>query len=1640
MSDHPKTQPARERLTKLFEFLKAYTELRYPPVRDIAQQPRSLWLKDLPSHASVELFRDAGNPSDEAEDSDIVLRLTRPALTHCLPPPAALSQWLKPGWQELPGKVELQPTRNVVAKDGKTLVERFDSDSQRPSLLTAWQQQRDQWVVNERPARQSLALFQTIYEWYGVQEREGERIELLVGDGLLCCPDVGGEFRHPVLLQKLELEFYPEKRHPQFVFRKREQPPQLYMEFLRALPGVNSSQLARCAEELKQAEFAPLGAEDTSGFLRRLVQGLFPSGGTVVEGDLASASESAKSSSEPDLSLFNEQRATREQIGPVMMREPVIFMRSRRPGPGNVFELVLEDIASRDLFPPSLLQILGLEERVVSEPGSHSSRLSFGNEDEDALLSKPANREQLEIAKQLARKDCVVVQGPPGTGKTHTIANLLGHLLAQGKRVLVTAHTPKALRVLREKVVEPLQPLCISVLNKDKQSQEELQASVRKIHVRLSDDDRLLERDAQRLRGDRTRILEALRDARLRLLEARQDEVRDVVFGGKSTRPIDAAKRVNQGVGKDDWIASPVNLGESVPLSRAEVVALYQTNARVPLADERELAGGRPELNTLPTPNEFRCGVEEMAALADQNLRLREELWDASLEPDDLAEFDRMLELASKTIEFLRDCAPWQLEAIQAGRDGEQARRVWESLAALIESTWREVQDCYALVMQHGPEVSDPRPPHELLALVDEIVQHHEAGKSFGLLAKLTKRHWFAFKEKVRVGSRAFEFNNSTHLRAVRALLRMSQLRLELIARWERLMARQGGLACSELGEKPEQVCKQFVPQIQDCLEWHVSTWQPLEEKFLRLGFRWSAFLNSIVPETGENAELRRIHRAVLGELGPILQSRGGWLRHKRLLAKLRAWCEQLPESGQSEAQATQRLRQAMLDASPVDYQSAYEDLARLKNLESDLVNRRELLTRLARSAPAWASAIENRLAEHSKPQAPGDPYSAWEWRQFHDELERRASVSLDELQQHIETLNQQILDVTAQLVERQTWVNQIRQTGGSQKRALGAYAKMRDKLTKTGRGVRDAELRAAARREMATAKDAVPVWIMPLAEVVETFDPRKTRFDVVIIDEASQCDPTSIFALYLGGQTIIVGDDEQVSPVAVGEKAEEVVQLINAYLNGVPFKELYDGTTSIYDLAQIAFGGVIRLTEHFRCAPNIIAFSNDLSYKGEIKPLREASSVPVNPHVVHYRVQGGRDRGDNVNEVEAETIASLICAAIEQPEYTKNELGEPATFGVVSLVGDKQALKIDSILRQRLEPAEYRRRQILCGDSAQFQGDERDVMFLSVVDSPPEQPPLPMRQEGPKKIFKKRFNVAGSRARNQMWVVHSLNHETDLQVGDYRRRLIEHALDPEAWERELQKRLARVDPRSKVFQGTVLRRLMERGYNVLPEYKAGAYSIDLVVIGNGRRLAIECDGEEFHGPEKLQEDLDREAVLRRVGHWTFVRIRGSLFFRDEERALEPVFRRLQELNITPELVTGPSSPSPGQVGSVERVIRRAQELRASWHAEEFPGAETKAEERSSRPEETVSNGPEENATNTGQTDHDVEWVFTKGPSTFRRLRRWALENSKLQEAEQKLLYWTAHDLDRKKRPSPSNARKVRRIFEKALRDGFVED
>ena len=115
------------------------------------------------------------------------------------------------------------------------------------------------------------------------------------------------------------------------------------------------------------------------------------------------------------------------------------------------------------------------------------------------------------------------------------------------------------------------------------------------------------------------------------------------------------------------------------------------------------------------------------------------------------------------------------------------------------------------------------------------------------------------------------------------------------------------------------------------------------------------------------------------------------------------------------------------------------------------------------------------------------------------------------------------------------------------------------------------------------------------------------------------------------------------------------------------------------------------------------------------------------------------------------------------------------------------------------------------------------------------------------------------------------------------------------------------------------------------PHWRIGTFRIDLVVEGGGKRLAIECDGDRYYPLEKLPEDIDRQSVLERMG-WIFTRIRSSEFLRDPVRAMKPVLEKLQMMEIPP---TGNSAGAePAGIVShdvIDRIIRRAEELRRNW-------------------------------------------------------------------------------------------------------------
>jgi very-short-patch-repair endonuclease len=108
------------------------------------------------------------------------------------------------------------------------------------------------------------------------------------------------------------------------------------------------------------------------------------------------------------------------------------------------------------------------------------------------------------------------------------------------------------------------------------------------------------------------------------------------------------------------------------------------------------------------------------------------------------------------------------------------------------------------------------------------------------------------------------------------------------------------------------------------------------------------------------------------------------------------------------------------------------------------------------------------------------------------------------------------------------------------------------------------------------------------------------------------------------------------------------------------------------------------------------------------------------------------------------------------------------------------------------------------------------------------------------------------------------------------------------------------IDACESGFEKQVYSALFTRGYRVVPQVKAGSFRIDMVVEGgNDARLAIECDGDEFHGPDRWQADMQRQRVLERAG-WTFWRCFASTWSLRKDEVLNELLERLTAMGIEP--------------------------------------------------------------------------------------------------------------------------------------------
>jgi len=427
----------------------------------------------------------------------------------------------------------------------------------------------------------------------------------------------------------------------------------------------------------------------------------------------------------------------------------------------------------------------------------------------------------------------------------------------------------------------------------------------------------------------------------------------------------------------------------------------------------------------------------------------------------------------------------------------------------------------------------------------------------------------------------------------------------------------------------------------------------------------------------------------------------------------------------------------------------------------------------------------------------------------------------------------------------------------------------------------------------------------MPLHKLWDSVDAVPGLFDTVIVDEASQAGVDALVLLLLAKRIVVVGDEKQNSPEAVGVLEDDIARLARDHLSGFRFSDEFRPDTSLFDHSERTFGSHVTLREHFRCVPEIIRFSNDLCYRdAPLIPLRQAPPERLPPLRTSFVSEGACEgEGQRIrNRAEAEALVETIVNVANDVAY------EGKTLGVIVLQGHAQAQLIEALLAQRLDPEVIAERRLRCGEPATFQGDQRDVIFLSLVVAPNQSYRALTRLPD-----QRRFNVAMSRARDQVWLFHSVSLH-DLAPDDLRRRLVsffespQHASldaifeDRDRLEREVRgtrRPGTQPEPYDSWFEVDVALELLRRGYRVRPQVEVAGRRIDLVVEGLDARIGVECDGDEWHGAERYEQDMARQRQLERAG-WTFVRLRESDFYTDRKGAVAAVAYVCENLGIRP--------------------------------------------------------------------------------------------------------------------------------------------
>jgi superfamily I DNA and/or RNA helicase len=1354
----------------------------------------------------------------------------------------------------------------------KVIKHKFNSSDERVEQFNEYSYLWEEWQEEVVPIAEANKFYDQLFALRQKLKNDGDNYVLFLGHTILTWKKGGKSVRMPIFKTELELNFYPEEK--------------------RITLSPNASRDLQLDID-KLLDLAPGQNEDLLKFSNKFVEGAFnPWNYTSMkeEGKYLTGLLSADSGFS-----FNEAFTGKPSISkePDYHNAPVVFLKESggrlwvqyaRKARESVEKMEADDLS------PFVRRLVGGREGVVGidEGDDVTDEAVVDIPDGELYFPLPYNKEQKEIAHQLDASDGVVVEGPPGTGKSHTIANIIARNLAKGNKVLVTAQKSKPLEVIRGQLPEALQSLIVPQLKRSAKQDEVLQKSINDIlrnFGRAETAFKQAEIDNLHQQLDKLRKQRAQINGQI-LEWVELDSKHEVSLEGKKYQPIQVAKRLNK-QNEHNWIPDSISIDEKKRFSESDIVDLVEGLSRL----EKDEVGlhemALPDSEKLFSNSEFENLVGKL-----QEINRAQDGWDDVFENTrdkrvvekylDTQTLDELLTDIDNAIDFISELSGWSKALFRHLQDDLENEDFWRGLEEELNKLHDVIDECESCLIGENVDVGINLRANDV-DLVKELSDNFDENESVGFLKKA-----FLFgrkKELVRsvsINEQPISSGRDIELLTYKVRMEVSWMRINTI--WRQVFEKVSRTFPEEGFGRSEY--KEMYQKLVGLLEYtdnfsNIKNFFDLSDAFAEKSITSSSDLKQI--------------RTVLSLYQSVLN--GELFNDEK--DKVLNYLTELS----NPHQVVGKFETAITELNVSQYSEAL-DILTLKEKKIDLAQQVSVKAeKIKDQVPQLYNDVFDSVFNEGGYKLPGSLTEAWKHAQLRTWLNNLHDKERPEsLRVRLAEINKKIEQKNAEFIAKKSWRKLIEQVRDEEKAGLKAWKQAMEEYGK-GTGKYASKHLNDARKALKKAQKAVPVWVMSLGRVVKMFeDPVEKRFDLVIFDEASQCDLRALLVAQMAKKVLVVGDPEQISPSGRFKNKEEDIKLVNKYLYDLEYEEGFSVYRSLYNIANMRFDNLISLIEHFRCVPEIIDFSNSLSYQNRIQPLRQPLPderlLPVKK--AFYVEDGYVQKNAKINKPEADSIIKKIEEIIEDPQYDNSPTGERVcTIGVITLWGPDQQKYINRQIQKHFSGKVIDDRGLMCGDSYAFQGDERDVILLSMVKGLDQDDPTKTIRALTTKDAKRRFNVAVSRASDQIFLFHSIPRGKQKNPQDLRGRLINWFYSPykEDFEKGVEVLKEKAD---SDFEIDVGKKILGRGYDVVPQFEVIGYKIDLVVQNGDARLAVECDGDQYHSsPEQVEYDIKRQQQLERAG-WEFWRVSGSQYYRHQEEALESLWERLDELGIEP--------------------------------------------------------------------------------------------------------------------------------------------